>query len=285
MQEPLVSVITVTLNRVKFLEETILSVKGQDYSNLEHIIIDGGSTDGTIELLKSYENQYNMRWISEKDEGIADGLNKGFEVSKGDIFCWLDSDDTYLPKTVSKVIDVFKKHEDVDLVFGNVLIVNDKGKKTNYIKFTDFDFETWIYEGGGMNPAASFWRKKLYWRIGGINEKYMWSPDIYFFTEAGALGSKFYHINDFLSAYRLHSSQILANQNYFMEKNNIFRIKKRDYKEIKEKYIDKNLTKTGTKLRKVKVLLKRTLKYIRQGDSYYILRGVLKRLKFLKYET
>ena len=116
MKNPLVSIITITLNRARYLEETILSIKNQDYLHIEHIVIDGGSTDGTLELLKRYENQYNMRWISEKDGGIIDALNKGLRMAKGDIFCWLDSDDTYLPGTIKKIVKVFQKHPKVDLV-------------------------------------------------------------------------------------------------------------------------------------------------------------------------
>ncbi|XOA42575.1 MAG: glycosyltransferase family 2 protein [Candidatus Nealsonbacteria bacterium] len=276
-----VSIVTATFNHVKYLEETILSVKNQNYPYLEHIIVDGGSTDGTIEILKHYESQYNMKWISEKDEGIADGLNKGFKIAKGNIFCWLDSDDTYLLGTIKKVVDIFQKQPQVDLVFGDILIINDKSKKINYIKFTDFDFETWAYEGGSMNPSAAFWRRELHEKIGGLNKKYMWSPDIYFFTEVGALGAKFYHIKDFLASYRHHHEQILGNKKYIRNQNSIFNIKQRERKEIFKEYINK-LSKEELKKKKQKVLFKRMLRYIKQGDIYYVMRGFLKRANILQ---
>ena len=276
MKKPLVSIITVTLNRAQYLEETILSIKNQDYPHIEHIIIDGGSTDGTIEILKKYENQYNMRWISEKDKGITDALIKGFKMAKGDIFCWLDSDDAYLPEVIKKVVKVFQEHPEIDLVFGDILITNKENQVINYIKFTDFSFDTWIYEGGCINPAAAFWRRELYEKVGGLDKKYMWSPDIYFFTQAGASGAKFYHIRDFLAAYRYHPEQILGNKKYIRQGNSIFNIKEWEYKEIFKEYIW-GLSEKELKRRKRKVLIKRTFKYIKQGDILYILRGILKR--------
>jgi len=285
MQYPLISVITVTFNRIKYLEKTILSVQNQDYPCLEHIIIDGGSTDGTVDLLKSYDGQYNMRWSSEKDEGISDGLNKGFKMAKGSIFCWLDSDDVYLQGTIKKIVDVFQKRPEIDLVFGDILIINSDDEKINNIKFTDFSFENWIYEGGCINPSAAFWRKELHKKIGGLDKKYMWSPDIYFFTEAGACGAKFYHINRPLAAYRYHSDQILGNQNCLREKKDIFKIKKKDYEDIKRQYIDSSLNKSQMMWKKTKILLRRVLGYIKQGDLCYVLRGIFKKLRFFKYEA
>ena len=86
-----------------FIEETIYSVLGQDYPDIEYIVVDGGSSDNTVEILKKYEGQ--LRWISEEDSGQADAINKGFRMAKGEIFAWLNSDDTYLTGTVKKVVD------------------------------------------------------------------------------------------------------------------------------------------------------------------------------------
>jgi len=280
MKKPLVSIITVTFNRAKYLEETISSVKNQDYLNIEHIIIDGGSTDNTLEIIKKYEGAYNMKWISEKDEGIADALNKGFGIAKGDIFCWLDSDDTYLPGTIKKVVEIFKKHPQIDLVFGDILIINDKSQVINYIKFTDFSFETFIYEGGCINPAATFWRRELYNKLGGIDKEYMWSPDYNFFAKAGASKAIFYHIRDFLAAYRHHSNQILGNKNYFRKGESIFDIKLKEHKKIIQKYTS-DFTEGNIRWKKRKILIKRAFKYIKQGDLLYVLRGGLKRTGIL----
>jgi glycosyltransferase involved in cell wall biosynthesis len=125
MNIPKVSVITPSYNQGQYIEETILSVRNQDYPDIEHIIIDGGSTDNTIEILKKYEDIYNMRWVSGPDEGQADAVNKGFEMAEGDIIGWLNSDDLYFSRdTVSTIVAQFRKNSDVDIIYGNALKIN-----------------------------------------------------------------------------------------------------------------------------------------------------------------
>lgn len=109
MNKPLFSIITPTFNRRDFLEINIKSLLNQSYQNFEHIVIDGGSTDGTVELLKKYESQYNMRWISEPDNGIYDAVNKGIKMAKGEIIAYLNSDDFYFPWTLEVVANFFFK--------------------------------------------------------------------------------------------------------------------------------------------------------------------------------
>lgn len=98
--EPLVSIVTPSFNQGRFIEETILSVKNQNYPHIEHLIIDGGSTDETLDVIRRYEGTYNLRWVSEPDEGQADALNKGFRLARGEVLGWLNADDTYQPGAV-----------------------------------------------------------------------------------------------------------------------------------------------------------------------------------------
>ncbi|MEM2568057.1 MAG: glycosyltransferase, partial [Candidatus Bathyarchaeia archaeon] len=97
--DTLVSIITPSLNQGRFIRETLLSVKSQDYPCIEHIVIDGGSTDDTLMILKRYEGTYNLRWISEPDEGHSDAVNKGFRMAQGEIVGWLNSDDVYFDRS------------------------------------------------------------------------------------------------------------------------------------------------------------------------------------------
>jgi len=123
--KPLVSIVTPSYNQGRFIEDTILSVKNQDYPNIEHIIVDGNSTDNTLDILKKYEGTYNMRWISEPDEGQSDAVNKGFRMAKGEIIGWLNSDDVYFTKDViSYVVKEFSKSE-ADVIYGDHVTINE----------------------------------------------------------------------------------------------------------------------------------------------------------------
>ncbi|GAG29700.1 unnamed protein product, partial [marine sediment metagenome] len=132
---PLVLIVTPSYNQAQFLESTILSVLNQNYPNLEYIIIDGGSTDGSIEIIKRYQ-KYLAYWISEKDEGQADAINKGFEKSTGQILAWINSDDTYLPETLFRVAKHFQQHQKADLVFGNINFINEYDEITGELRLT-----------------------------------------------------------------------------------------------------------------------------------------------------
>lgn len=101
--EQKISIVTPVFNGEKYLEKCILSVMNQNYQNYEHIIVDGGSTDGTLSVIKKYDGKYPMKWISEKDNGMYDAIRKGFAMADGDIFAWLNSDDVYFPWTFSVV--------------------------------------------------------------------------------------------------------------------------------------------------------------------------------------
>ena len=117
--KPLVTVITPSFNQSKYLEETINSVLNQDYSNIEYIIIDGGSSDNSVELIKKYETKLAY-WVSELDKGQADAINKGFLIATGDYICWLNSDDILYPDFISRRIKEFEQNPEIDMIYGDV---------------------------------------------------------------------------------------------------------------------------------------------------------------------
>src|SRR5690348_14154892 len=125
-ERPLVTVVTPPFNQGRFIRETIESVLSQDYPNLEYLVIDGGSTDETQEVLKAYGSR--LCWVAEKDEGQADAVNKGLRKAKGEIFGWLNSDDTYLPGTISKIVQFFQAFPRVALVYGQAKYVDAEGR-------------------------------------------------------------------------------------------------------------------------------------------------------------
>jgi len=134
---PLVSIITPSYNQAKFLEKTILSVLGQDYPNLEYLIADGGSNDGSVEIIRKYENRLAW-WVSEKDRGQADAINKGFSHAKGEIIAWVNSDDDYLPGTISQAVQALQDHPEAGLVFGNVQVVDQDETILNTLSYADW---------------------------------------------------------------------------------------------------------------------------------------------------
>jgi glycosyltransferase involved in cell wall biosynthesis len=116
INKPLVSIVTPSYNQGRFIEATLLSVRNQDYPNIEHLVIDGGSSDNTVEILEKYEKVYNLKWISEPDKGQSDAVNKGFERARGLIIGWLNSDDIYIDQQViSYIVSKSKEFSDADV--------------------------------------------------------------------------------------------------------------------------------------------------------------------------
>ena len=117
---PLVSIVTPSLNRADLIESTLRSVRSQSYPHVEHIVVDGGSTDGTLAVLRRYEGTYGLRWISEPDHGMYSAINKGLAMARGQVLAYLNSDDLYFPWTVETVVAAFRSHPEADLVHGDV---------------------------------------------------------------------------------------------------------------------------------------------------------------------
>lgn len=123
----MISIITPTYNSGAYLEKCIQSIVNQEFDDYEHIIVDGGSTDNTLAIIKKYESLYNIKWISEKDNGMYDAISKGFKMAKGDILCWLNSDDIYMPWTLKVVEHVFQ-NTDIDWCTGVPTQINENGE-------------------------------------------------------------------------------------------------------------------------------------------------------------
>jgi len=136
----LVSIITPSFNQAAYLEQTIRSVLEQDYREIEYIVIDGASTDGSIDIIRRYAGRLSY-WLSEKDRGQADAINKGFAHASGEIIAWLNSDDYYLPGTISAAAKIFEENPEVLLVYGDLLAVNEHGETINRLKYRQLTLE------------------------------------------------------------------------------------------------------------------------------------------------
>jgi glycosyltransferase involved in cell wall biosynthesis len=135
---PKITVVTPSFNQAAYLQETIESVLNQDYPNLEYIVLDGGSTDGSIDILKKYE-KYFAYWRTHPDDGQSAAIIEGFQKSTGDILCWLNSDDFLAPGALALVGEYFQEHPEAEFLVGEVCIVNDKGERRHYLSEPKWD--------------------------------------------------------------------------------------------------------------------------------------------------
>jgi len=200
IQLPIISIITPSFNSAKYIEDCIQSVLNQNYNNFEHIIIDGSSTDGTIEILKKYPH---LKWLSEPDEGQSDALNKGFKLAKGDIIGWLNSDDVYLPNTFKKVVDILDNTE-IDGVYSNIFF----GDKNLYItrKLITHKPIKWLSIFHCFIPSASFFFKRKIIDDGILIDKNIFiTMDKDFFARILFKGYKIRYVNDFWAIFRWHN--------------------------------------------------------------------------------
>jgi glycosyltransferase involved in cell wall biosynthesis len=205
-----VTIVTPTLNRGPLLEGTIRSVKAQTYPALEHIVVDGGSTDSTLELLGRYEGTYRLRWVSEPDEGMYAAVNKGMRLAEGEIVAYLNSDDLYVPWAVETVVEHFLRHPDVDFVFGaSVAVDDDSGVQTMRFE-PPFDLD-YIRRCGFLCQPAVFWRAAAGRAVGPFDETLRFAADIDYWMRAGA-DHRFSKVDELIAIERNHSDTIRERQ-------------------------------------------------------------------------
>lgn len=168
---PKISVVTPSFNQAQYLEETIKSVLDQQYPNLEYIIIDGGSDDGSIEIIQKY-SEHLAYWVSEPDEGQTDALIKGFERASGEIMAWLCSDDLYEPYTLREVTETFGRNPHWQVVYGDSLWIDTDGRYIRPKKEIGFNRFIWLYEGNYIPQPSTFWRRGIYEQVGGLDRQW-----------------------------------------------------------------------------------------------------------------
>jgi glycosyltransferase involved in cell wall biosynthesis len=173
---PRVSIITPSYNQASFLEETICSVLEQDYANLEYIIVDGGSKDGSVEIIRRYESQLAW-WVSETDQGQTDALNKGFGKASGDILAWLNSDDTYLPGAISGAVEYLMSHPEAGLVYGDANLVDENGTVIGRFPARQTDYQRLMRGSVHIPQQAAFFRSSLWQQVGPLDPSFYFAMD------------------------------------------------------------------------------------------------------------
>jgi glycosyltransferase involved in cell wall biosynthesis len=168
--KPLVSIITPTFNQVRYLEASIRSVLAQDYSPIEYIVVDGGSTDGSREILERYANRLT-RWISEPDAGQADAINKGFRMARGDILAWLNSDDLYLPGAVAEAVNALIDHPAAGMVYADGVLIDEEARLLDWHRYRTYDLVDLLSFDVLLQPTA-FLRREALEAAGGLQTGY-----------------------------------------------------------------------------------------------------------------
>jgi glycosyltransferase involved in cell wall biosynthesis len=204
---PSISIVTPSFNQAVFIGDALESIRLQNYSNLEHLVIDGLSVDGTIELLHSLEadgKDMILKCVLERDSGQSEALNKGFRQAKGDIIGWLNADDRYLPGCFNRIAQTFSDHPEVDVFYGDYILVDEHGK-TLQIR-PEIEFNSFILRHHRVlyiATTATFFRRRIFDEGNWLDETLHYAMDLDFFVRLTAKGYRFKHIPASLADYRL----------------------------------------------------------------------------------
>lgn len=206
---PKLSIITPSFNQAQYLEQTILSVLGQNYEPLEYIIVDGGSADGSVEIIRKYEDRLAY-WVSEQDRGQAHAINKGLERATGDIVAYLNSDDLYLPAAFAAVVGYFSEHPHVEWLCGDTLMFGEGGKDeliSAKVPRTAADCLCWGYTAP---QPGMFWKRELLRE--GFAERWRYCFDHELYVRLLLEGHRCEHLDMPVAAYRLHPTSKTVNE-------------------------------------------------------------------------
>ncbi len=198
----LVSIVTPSYNQALYLEQTIQSVIGQDYPRIEYIVVDGASTDNSFEIIKKYNDRLAY-WISEKDSGQAEAINKGFARAGGEILAWLNSDDYYLPNTISAVVKCFEENPDVVMVYGDMLAVDGKGRTINVLNYKQLSLQDLLCFQIIGQPSV-FFRRSALEKTGRLDTSFHFMLDHHLWIRLAQQG-RILHVPQVWAAARYHA--------------------------------------------------------------------------------
>jgi glycosyltransferase involved in cell wall biosynthesis len=202
---PRISVVTPSFNQGRFLRETLDSIHSQGYPNLEHIVIDGGSTDESRDLLVEYD-QLLAYWVSEKDDGQTDAIARGFERASGEILCWLNSDDVFLPGALAAVGEVFSRRSEVSFLYGDAIWIDENGGFIKEKKEQAFSRFVICWDHNFIPQPSTFWRADLYRRAGGVDRSFNLAMDADLWLRMAEISEPI-HLSRPLSQMRFYGEQ------------------------------------------------------------------------------
>jgi glycosyltransferase involved in cell wall biosynthesis len=200
----LVSIVTPSYNQDRYLEETIQSVLSQDYPQIEYLIVDGGSTDETVQIIKKHEHKLAW-WVSETDQGQTDAINKGFAHAKGEILAWINSDDTYEPGAVTAAVNYLQEHPEVGMVYGDCNYIDESGKVIGKFNAAQTSYRL-LRQGYTHIPQQTmFFRAELWKQVGPLDPSFYFAMDYDLWTRI-ARRTQIKYIPKTWANFRLHAS-------------------------------------------------------------------------------
>ena len=210
---PRVSIVTISFNQGRFLERAIRSVIEQDYRDIEYIVVDPGSTDGSRDIIQRYRSRISKA-ILEPDTGPANGLNKGFSAASGDIFGYINADDAYLPGAITKAVVAFQARPDAEVIYAHSYIVDDAGRLVRRSRSVPFDLRLYAYGGVVVMQQSTFFRRRAFESVGGFNESNRTSWDGELLVDFARRGRKFAMVDDYWSLFAIYPGSITASVKY-----------------------------------------------------------------------
>ncbi len=208
-----VSIVTISFNQGRFLEEAMRSVIQQDYDNIEYIVVDPGSTDGSREVIDRYRSRI-ARVVFQPDSGPGDGLNKGFASASGEIYGYLNADDTYLPGTLKKACQIFAKRNEIDVLSAHCYIVDENGRTVQKAFSRTFDLRRYAAGSCVLIQQSTFFRSRVFKRTGGFNPANRISWDGELTVELALAGARFKVVHDYWSCFRIYPGSLTGSKDH-----------------------------------------------------------------------
>jgi glycosyltransferase involved in cell wall biosynthesis len=188
------------LNSASTLELTLASVAAQSYPRIEHVVIDGGSTDGTIDILRRFRTDVPLRWLSEPDTGMYAAINKGITLAQGEVLSYLNGDDLYLPWSIERAVSALMSSA-ADIAFGDLLLLHKRDGRGRWVRiqfYPRFRPRTYAYEVSMGQPTV-FWRRRVFDSVGGFDERLRYAGDFEYWLRMGTAGFRYTHIREVLA--------------------------------------------------------------------------------------
>lgn len=214
---PKISIVTVSYNSARYIEDNIKSLLDQNYPKFEHIIIDAGSKDGTVDILNKYPH---LIWISEPDKGQSEGLNKGFKKSSGDIIGWINSDDCLAENSLYRVAEFFVRNPDEIAVVGDQIIIDEFGNEIDIVRSQPYTFEYLLNKSKGITQNSIFFRSLVFKKIGYLDENLHYSMDYDFFIRVASI-KMIPYMPVPLAKFRIHAGSKTYRGTYYFSKERI----------------------------------------------------------------